>query len=315
MIREVKKSSSENGKLLTDLISTFKDKSTEDKAQFAKLNSVAMALQESQGCVESGVGNLAVNLHRQTILDWLTPINYGPQQSDLISRRQEGTGQWLLDSAKFKAWVGTGGQTLFCPGNPGAGKTILTSIVIDELNKRFQRNTNVGIAYIYCNFRRQDNQKAEDLIASLLKQLTQGRSSLPNSVESLHDWHKDKQTKPSFDEMSRALQSVAAMYSRVFIIVDALDECQVISGTRARLLSEVFNLQTKCGSNVFATSRLVPEITKYFEDSISLEIRAIDDDVRRYVDGHISRLPRFVRDRPDLQEEIKTEIVRSVEGM
>ncbi|KAH8728256.1 WD domain-containing protein, partial [Phaeosphaeriaceae sp. PMI808] len=41
------------------------------------------------------------------ILDWLTPVNYGPQHSDYINRRQPGTGQWLLDSAQFKAWVET----------------------------------------------------------------------------------------------------------------------------------------------------------------------------------------------------------------
>jgi hypothetical protein len=36
------------------------------------------------------------------ILNWLTPIDYATQQSDFIGRRQEGTGQWLLDSAKFQ---------------------------------------------------------------------------------------------------------------------------------------------------------------------------------------------------------------------
>ena len=39
---------------------------------------------------------------RNKILDWLTPIDYGLKQSDLINRRQKGTGQWLLDSGKFK---------------------------------------------------------------------------------------------------------------------------------------------------------------------------------------------------------------------
>jgi hypothetical protein len=39
---------------------------------------------------------------RQTILDWLTPINYSTQQSDFIGRRQEGTGQWLLSSNEFQ---------------------------------------------------------------------------------------------------------------------------------------------------------------------------------------------------------------------
>jgi hypothetical protein len=40
---------------------------------------------------------------RQTILQWLTPIDFVSQQHDFITRRQEGTGQWLLDSAEFKA--------------------------------------------------------------------------------------------------------------------------------------------------------------------------------------------------------------------
>jgi hypothetical protein len=99
-------------------------------------------------------------------------LTYAPQQSDFISWRQEGTGQWLLNSDEFQAWINQRGQTLFCPGIPGAGKTILTSIVIDGLNTRFQSNTNVGIAYIYYNFRQQDEQKSEDLLAILLKQLT-----------------------------------------------------------------------------------------------------------------------------------------------
>ncbi len=76
-------------------------------------------------------------------------------------------------------------QTLFCPGIPGAGKTILTSIVVDDLHTRFQNNERIGIAYLYCNFRRQEEQRAGDLLASLLKQLAQGQSSMPESVRSL----------------------------------------------------------------------------------------------------------------------------------
>src|SRR5262249_50622350 len=137
LIREIKKSSSENGKLLTDVILMIQDKSTEDRVQFARLHSVLMALQESQGRVKFDTMELRVNLEHHTILDWITTIDYGPQQSDFISQRQTGTGQWLLDSAEFKTWVGSNEQTMFCPGIPGAGKTILTSIVIDELNMRF----------------------------------------------------------------------------------------------------------------------------------------------------------------------------------
>jgi hypothetical protein len=80
------------------------------------------------------------NKEYQEIPDWLTPVDYGPQQSDYIKRRQQGTGQWLLDSAKYQAWLTTSKQTLFCPGIPGAGKTILISIIVDNLITRFQNN-------------------------------------------------------------------------------------------------------------------------------------------------------------------------------
>lgn len=252
---------------------------------------------------------------RQTVLDWITLIDYAPQLNDFLTRRQEGTGQWLLDSTEYQTWVETKKQRLFCPGIPGAGKTILTSIVVEELTTRFQDNKSIGIAYLYCNFRRQHEQKAEDLLANLLKQLNQGRSSLPDTIKSLYDSHQVKRTQLSFEEISRALQSVATMYSRVFIVIDALDECQVSHNCRKRFLSELFSLQAKCGANLFVTSRFIPEITEYFQGSISLEIRASEHDVRRYVEGHMAYLPSFVGRSPDLREDVKTCIIKAVDGM
>jgi hypothetical protein len=62
-------------------------------------------------------------------------------------------------------------------------------------------------------------------------------------------------------------------------------------------------------------SRLIPEIREKFKESISVEIRASEEDMRRCLDGHMFQLPGFVIKSLELQEEIKTEIVRSVNGM
>jgi hypothetical protein len=105
------------------------------------------------------------------------------------------------------------------------------------------------------------------------------------------------------------------MFSKVFIVIDALDECRTTDGCRTRLLTEIFLAQAKSRANVFATSRFMPEVTEKFEGSISVEIRASEEDVRRYLNGHMSRLPGFVSRSTDLQEEIKTEIVLLVKGM
>ena len=261
--------------------------------------------QDGRGCHEE----------HQAIVDWLTSIDYASQQSDLISRRQEGTGQWLLDSDKFHGWLNQTQQTLFCPGIPGAGKTMITSIVVDTLFTRFGNDGSVGIAYLYCNFRQQQNQKPADLLASLLCQFAQGQSTIPKSMERLYLRHKAKRTRPSFDEISQALQSVVASYSRTFIVIDALDECGASEGGYRKILPEIFNLQARTGTNLFATSRFIPNVTEEFKGSPSLEIRANDGDVRRYLDGHMLQLSPFVSRKPDLQEEIKNQIVDAVDGM
>lgn len=252
---------------------------------------------------------------RQAILDWLTPIDYAPQQNDFIARREEGTGLWFLDSSEFQTWLETDKQTLFCPGIPGAGKTILTSIVVDYLQTKIQAETNIGIAYLFCNFRRQDEQNVNALLMSLLKQLAQGLPSLPESVNSLYTSHKYRCTRPTFDEISNVLQSVGTLYSRIFILIDALDECQAFDGCRSELLAEIFAFQADARANIFTTSRSSPEINEYFEDSIRLEIRASVHDVRRYLDSNISQLSRCVVRSSDLQDEIRAEIVKVVDGM
>ena len=106
---------------------------------------------------------------------------------------------------------------------------------------------------------------------------------------------------------------MAAIYSRIFIIIDALDECQVSNGCRTRFLTEIFAIQAKCGANIFTTSRSIPEISTKFNDSTSIEIRARDEDVRKYLDSHISQSESKLLKAN--REEIKTKIIEAVDGM
>jgi Cdc6-like AAA superfamily ATPase len=255
---------------------------------------------------------------RKNILDWLTASDYhAHQQSDFFGRRQQGTGQWLLDSPEFKEWMATSGQTLFCPGMPGAGKTMIVSIVVDHLNNLQQEAGpyNVGIAYLYCNFRQQKEQKLDNLLLSLLKQLVQELGLIPGSVRSLYNLHNRKGTRPKFEEVSKVLQLTVPLYSHVFIIVDAMDECDDIEGDRRRLIHQIFELQKKTGANFFATSRLVGDVEREFIGCRNLEIQASDDDIQEYLDGHMVQLPFFIQRNLGLQDEIRRRIKNAVKGM
>lgn len=206
-----------------------------------------------------------------------------------MGARQEGTGQWFLNSAKFREWVEADKQMLFCPGIPGAGKTILAAIVIDYLLSRFANDSKVGIAYIYLNFWQQEEHNIEGLFASLLKQLAGGLSSLPLNIKILYCDLERKGVRPTFETVSSILQSIIKMsYKQVFIVADALDECQASNNCQIRFIEGLFFLQ-QCGAKILATSRRITDIMERFDRSTWLEIRASDDDIRTYIDSQISQ--------------------------
>lgn len=248
------------------------------------------------------------------IADWLTQADYGPQHRDIFARHQEGTGQWLLNTTEFQTWLTSNNLTLVCSGMPGAGKTVTSSTVIEHLWTKFRDDPSTGIAFLYCNYKSQQNQKPVDLLAALLKQLVQEQSSPPPALHTLYTYCKNKRIPPSLQEISDVFNTVVAGYSRTFIVIDALDECKLPDGGREKFLSVIFDLQAKTGANLFATSRHIPDILERFQGSV-LEIRASDEDIRRYVEGYIPQFCRFVSQNPTLQEEIKSKIVKAVDGM
>ncbi|KAM0433480.1 hypothetical protein ACHAPT_004360 [Fusarium lateritium] len=249
------------------------------------------------------------------MLNWLTTIDYGPQQSDIFRRRQPGTGQWVVDSDQYQTWIATKGKTLFCPGMPGAGKTIVASVVVNHLIEKLREDPDSGLAYIYCDFRRRNEQTVEHFVSSLLKQLAEKRPTLPDAVRQLHDRHEKSRTRPSLEELLESLHYVTDLFSHVFIVVDALDECQESNHCLPRFLSGLFDLQQKLGVNIFATARPLGHIKSRFENSISIEIRAHHEDVRKYVNGRMGELPMIVQRNLELQESIMGSISRAVDGM
>lgn len=245
------------------------------------------------------------------LLQWISQTDYPTQQSDIIKRRQEGTGQWFLDAPEFSRWLNTPKETLFCPGIPGAGKTMVAAIAIDDLLKKSVN----GISYVYFNYKAREEQDASRMLAAILKQLVRGRLSTIEYLERLYNQHKDKEDKPSLDEIYRTLQSVLAHYPTIYLVVDALDEYYDSQGSRQQFLAKIRDLQAVRDVRLMVTSRFIPEIVDYFRGALKLEIQASEEDVKRFVAGQIYRLPRCIRRDIALQEMVQNRIVEAVDGM
>lgn len=155
----------------------------------------------------------------------------------------------------------------------------------------------------------------DELLACLLRQLIQGSADVPASVQSLYNNHLLKGTRPSASELSGALHEVIGWHSQVFIVIDALDEWQILGGSRTRIVDEIFNFQADYNINLMVTSRDIPEIVARFKDKPVQRITATKPDVMKYLNGRLDKLPNFVARNAQLQEEIITRITDTADGM
>ena len=246
------------------------------------------------------------------IMEWLSPTDFPAQQHDIITRRQEGTGQWFVDAPEFKSWLLGSEKTLFCPGIPGAGKTMMAAIAIQYLCHATESD-DIGIAYLFCSYKAQADQTVPSLLAALLKQLVQSRPDTAAPVSDMYDEHSKRKSRPSIDEIIRALQSVCSKYTVVYIVVDALDECA--GKARNQLIDKLHELQARIDVRLLFTSRHIPEIRQRFRCGPTIEVRASEEDVGRYIQGRINDLPSCIQRDKDLQDIVRSEIIKAADGM
>lgn len=95
------------------------------------------------------------NERSMQLLDRLSPVNFWGKQQDVHILAQKGTGTWIFDDPAFKSWLDGRNGVLWYRGIPGAGKTVLTSIIINHLKESFEHQS-VGVAWIYFNYREKD---------------------------------------------------------------------------------------------------------------------------------------------------------------
>ncbi|KAJ7291476.1 hypothetical protein C8J57DRAFT_1491957 [Mycena rebaudengoi] len=193
----------------------------------------------------------------------------------------------------------------------GAGKTVLASIIVEYLRNHLQSD-GVAVAAAYLNHKESEVQSPSNILADLWWQLVSERP-ISASVQKLYQKHQKQRTRPSLDEVCNIVHSTITEWSKVFIVVEALDESPE---AHRRIL---LNTLTTIGAvSLLLTSRPNIAPKSFFPTALVLEIRAREEDIRRYIDAHIqtsSRLLKHVQARPELRAEIESKIISTVDGM
>ena len=190
---------------------------------------------------------------------------------------------------------------------------ISSSIIIDSL-KTISTQSGMDVAYVYCNYKAFEQQTATNLLASLLQQILQERSSLPQSLLCLYESHIKKATRPSLSELSQIFQQDVIENRHVYVVIDALDECSEVNDTRFCFLAKIQKILSKI--HLLITSR--PGVVLDLKSVTRIDIEARDDDVSTYLNQRIELEPRLkslVKGNALLHNEILTTIVDKSQGM
>jgi hypothetical protein len=249
------------------------------------------------------------------ILAWLSPLDFAAKHDAIRSRHEQGTCQWLLDSAAFKDWENATTRLLWCPGVPGAGKTVFASVVIEHLIRKFS-SAGVAMLGIYCDYKDFNQQSSWKFLASLLQQLISQQGDVAEQIKSTYREHIRRQTHPNFSECLNMLTVQIHTFSRVYVVIDALDECTELNDVRRGLLEGI--LQMPSFVSILVTSRFIPMIGEILDEPPRLIVEAKDHDIHAHVRSRLDKektWARRVRLDQALAQRIGDSVVSRASGM
>ena len=252
------------------------------------------------------------------ILDWISIFNPETDHVRVAKARLSGTGQWFLNDQKFIEWRQSqkpGG--FWALGNPGVGKTVLSSLVIDELFENEFEQQDIGVAYFYLDYTQRETHNATFLLRSILRQLCALKASLPRALIDFHSLHSRKGRPIFAGNLVACLTQVIQEFERVFVVIDALDEFEE-GQERNELLNSLTSL-AETSLKVIVTSRPHPnDIRRRLSDFTSFEVEANPDDVKLFLNGTIDNdeeaLEIIERDE-SLREDVVDTLMERARGM
>jgi SpoVK/Ycf46/Vps4 family AAA+-type ATPase len=229
-----------------------------------------------------------------------------------ISGGLDGTCDWAFNSDILKSWESNKGGRLLCHGKPGGGKTVLAGMVANRLFERYSNSSHVGIAHVFIGFDSSDLGTIEKVQRAILKQLCEKQPRVLISVPELSRYRDVRPPQPRAGD--DILIRVMSHYSRVFLVVDGVDEFGTNMSDTKQLINHLRTLQSrsKASSNLLLTSAAVPEGLATWP---KLEIRARDDDIVSYINSKTTNLTGSMLPNGHFPKEHARKIVEISDGM
>ena len=170
--------------------------------------------------------------------------------------------------------------------------------------------------FLYCNQEKHKEQTTANLISSLVHQLVLRRPVISEEIRNAFSYHNGRKTRPSAEDWLRLLDAEIKEISRAFVIIDALDEFYEAEAGKNSLLRMLGSL--KSSVKLLITSRHILSNEYGIEPDYLIEIRASDEDIKKYVETQIadnSQLAGHVKKDPNMKVLMAKNVAENAQGM
>ena len=229
----------------------------------------------------------------EKFLAWLSPVNAAIKHQALRKERHPGPGAWLFDLPEMAHWLDTPNDALWIYGIPGAGKTMLSTLVIDEIQTR-KRNNTVGTAYFYVRHNDKLSQNSTNVLGSLVSQLARQNSEAYAHLKgACMQSYTQGLSPPNEQELSETLHNMIPSFREVYIMIDGLDESgSCFDLNRSHLIDLAAGLPEDGSIRTLIFSRDEQDIRRQLiqKQFHTVSIAAASADLRLFVNAWLGRL-------------------------
>lgn len=170
----------------------------------------------------------------------------------------------------------------------------ISSTIIEDIQNECQTGLAI-LTFYYFDFRHIDKQDARSFLSSLLMQLGDQSDKFSQILSDLHSSHRHGSRQPSEDNLLQCLKNMLEIpgQGELYMVVDALDECQNLTGSRTTrqqildIIKELVDLKV-AHLHLCVTSRFLIDILSVLNplrpNSVSLHDQPGQrEDIARYV--------------------------------
>jgi Cdc6-like AAA superfamily ATPase len=280
------------------------------------VRNTALSIQESVGGVRSSVDTAAITERHAKILNWIKLSDPSSNHNVARKKHQPTTGTWFLESEQFVSWMEERIRSIWIHGIPGAGKTILSSTVIDHVDAVCKLDSAQKYAYFYFDFNDANKRTVNGMLRSMIQQMS--ILTLFPEVDKLYEHCGQGTHEPGQEVLVETLVSLFQHLDRTFLIVDALDECS--DSERDDLLDVITKITQAQQVGLLATSRNERDIARSLQSTVEnvtslQEGDGIVDDISLHVQKCLQEDSRLREWPLKIKEEIQMALINGAHGM